>query len=114
MGGGTPGRGTGRFGAASCLQKRSVIQGGFARGRLQLAELGEQIRHGGLGLLLRVQLEKDATLVHHDEPVAQPQGLVHVVRDHERGQVTLVHDPLGDLRDVLRTLGIQGGRVLVQ
>ena len=46
----------------------------------------DQIAHLEGGLLLFVQVEDDAPGVHHDQAVAEAQGQLHVVRDHERGE----------------------------
>ena len=53
-------------------------------------------------------------LVHHDQTVAQTDGVVHVVRDHERGQVVLVDDFLGQVEHLRGRLGVEGRSVLVE
>jgi hypothetical protein len=50
----------------------------------------------------------DLALAHHDEAIAHPDRVVHVVRDHDRREARLGDDPLGDAEHELR-----GGRALV-
>ena len=50
---------------------------------------------------------------HHDEAVAQADGVGHVVRDHEGGELAL-ETISGELEHLGRGLGVEGRRVLVE
>ena len=52
--------------------------------------------------------------VHHDQAITQTDGVVHIVRDHERGQVVLVDDLLGQVEHLRCRLGVEGRGVLVE
>ena len=52
--------------------------------------------------------------MHHDEPVAHGEGLLHVVGHHEGGQGTALHHLGGQAGDERGPLGVQRRRVLVQ
>ena len=53
-------------------------------------------------------------LVHHDEAVAQTDGVVHVVRDHQRGEVVLGDDLFGEIEDLGCGFGVKCCGVLVK
>ena len=52
--------------------------------------------------------------VHHDDPVAEVDGLLHGVGDHERGEFVALDDFVADADDLIGALRIQRGRVFVQ
>ena len=53
-------------------------------------------------------------LVHHDQTVAQTDSVIHVVRNHERGQMVFVDNLLGQVEHLRGRLGVEGRRVLVE
>ena len=46
-------------------------------------ELCKQGFHGQFFLILTADIENDLPLVHHNEPVAVFDGILHIVRDHQ-------------------------------
>ena len=54
------------------------------------------------------------TGIHHNEPVAVGDGVLHVVGDHEGGEVVLLYDLVGQSQHLVGGLGVQSGSVLVQ
>ena len=52
--------------------------------------------------------------MHHGEAVAEAQGVLHVVRDHECREAALCHDVLRDRENLLRRLGVECRRVLIE
>ena len=52
--------------------------------------------------------------MHHDEPVAMGNGVLHVVGDHHGGQILIPDDAVGGVQHLLCGLGVQCRRVLVQ
>ncbi|MPN19989.1 hypothetical protein SDC9_167364 [bioreactor metagenome] len=52
--------------------------------------------------------------MHHDQAVAQLQGLLHVVGDHHCGQLVTLHHLIGQPGDQRRTLRVERRGVLVQ
>ena len=79
-----------------------------------LGELLKKVGHGEVLLFLTRDIEDDAALVQHDEAVAVLDGVAHVVRDHQRGELTLAHDAVGQLHDLGGGLRIERGGVLVE
>ena len=65
-------------------------------------------------LLLAADVENDAALVHHDQPVAVLDRVCHVVGDHQRGQLVLVDDFIGQIEHLGRRGRVQRGGVLVK
>ena len=53
-------------------------------------------------------------LVHHDQAVAVLDGVLHVVGDHQGGQVVFLDDFFGEGQHLGGRLGVQGRGVLVQ
>ena len=53
-------------------------------------------------------------LVHHDEAVAQADGIVHIVRDHQRGEIVLGDDLFGEIEDLGCSFGVKRCGVLVK
>lgn len=48
-------------------------------------EHGEQILDGQVRFFLAADVEEDVPVVHHDQAVAEAQGVAHVVGDHQGG-----------------------------
>ena len=74
----------------------------------------EQIVHGEAAALFPGDIENDIPAVHHEGAVAEVQGGLHVMGDHEAGQVVLFHDLAGEVQDLFGGAGVQGGGMLVQ
>ncbi|CAN4072443.1 hypothetical protein HHFLNI_HHFLNI_10330, partial [Dysosmobacter welbionis] len=70
--------------------------------------------NGELLLLLAGHVDDNTAVVHHDEPVAVDDGVLHVVSDHHGGEAVFLHDPVGESQNLGGGLGVQGGSVLVQ
>ena len=79
-----------------------------------LGKAVQQTVHGGVGALLAADVQHNMTVVHHQRAVAQGQRVVHVVGDHQAGQVVFGHDLFRQFQHLVRRGGIQGGGVLVQ
>ena len=67
-----------------------------------------------MGALLVGYVQHDAAMVHHQRAVAQGKGIVHVVGDHQAGDVVLRHDLFGQIQHLFRRGGVQSGGVFVQ
>ena len=92
-------------------QKHSVIGQLAAR---RFFELGQEILDGHVLFLFGVEVQDDLAFVHHDGPVAQGQGVLHVMGDHEGGEVVFLDQVAGEAQDLFSGLGVQGGGVLIQ
>ena len=79
-----------------------------------LRELLKKIGHGQLLLLLARNVEDDVAVVQHDEAVAVLNGIAHVVRDHQRGELALAHDAVGELHDLGGGLRVECRGVLIE
>ena len=53
-------------------------------------------------------------VVQHDEAVAVLNGIAHVVRDHQRGELALAHDAVSELHDLGSGLRVEGCGVLIE
>src|SRR5215469_4153966 len=71
--------------------------------------IGAQAAFGGT-----LAIHNDSTLVHHQQPIANGCGLVHGVRDHERGETLAFDDLAGKADNLVCTLGIKSGCVFVE
>ena len=76
--------------------------------------MSQEILNGHVLFLFRVQVQDDLAFVHHDGAVAQGQGVLHVMGDHEGGEVVFLDQVAGKAQHLFRSLGVQGGGVLVQ
>ena len=86
-------------------------------GKLTVADLLkalQQVADLQVLLFLAAHIVDDVTLVHHDQAVAVLDGILHVVGDHQGGQVVFLDDLLGQRQHLGRGLGVKGGGVLVQ
>ena len=79
-----------------------------------LAELLEQVVHGHLAAGLTLDIEDDAARVHHEGAVAQLQCLMHIVGDHQAGDLLFGHDALGEVQHLFGGGRVESGGVLVQ
>ena len=79
-----------------------------------LGKAVQQTVHGGVGALLAADVQHDVAMVHHQCTVAQSQRVVHIVGDHQAGQVVFGHDLFRQFQHLVRRGGVQGGGVLVQ
>ena len=77
-------------------------------------EHGEQVFDGQVGFFFAADVEEDVPVVHHDQAVAEAQGVAHVVGDHQGGQLLLADDALGQSEDFFGRLRVEGGCVLVE
>ena len=57
-----------------------------------LVELLDEVAHLQEHFCSCAEIEHDATGVHHDQPVAEAQRQLHVVRDHQRREAALGDD----------------------
>ena len=64
--------------------------------------------------LLAADIKYDLAGVHHDEPVAVGNGILHIVGDHQGGEVALRHKTVGKLQHLGGGFGVQGGGVFIQ
>ena len=74
----------------------------------------EQVVDGEAAALFPGDVEDDVPGVHHEGAVAEIEGGLHVVGDHEAGEMVLLDDLTGELQDLFRRAGVQGGGMLVQ
>lgn len=58
-------------------------------------------------------VEEDLAAVHHDEAVAELEGVAHVVSDHERREALSRDDFPREGEDFLSGLRVEGSGVLV-
>ena len=79
-----------------------------------LAELLQQVIHRHPAALFALHIEHDAARIHHQGAVAQFQRLMHVVSDHQAGDLLFGHDVPGQLQHLFRRGGVQSGGLLVQ
>ena len=94
------------------LAQQHAVVGEFAAA--DLFELLQQIGNGERFLLFAGNVVDNVALVHHDEAVTQADGIVHVVRDHQRGEVVLGDDLFGEIEDLGCGFGIKCCGVLVK
>ena len=52
--------------------------------------------------------------VHHNDPVAEVDGLVHRVRDHECGELVPLDDFVAEADDLVGALRIERGGVFIE
>ena len=79
-----------------------------------LGKAVEQAVHRCVGALLAADVQHDTAVVHHQRAVAKGECIVHVVGDHQTGQVVFGHDLLCQLQHLIRCGGVEGGGMLVQ
>ena len=63
---------------------------------------------------LTADIQRNAALIHHDEPVTVFDGIAHIVRDHQSGQLILIHQRAGHFHNLGRRFGIQCCSMLIQ
>ena len=59
-------------------------------------------------------VEHDVPVGHHQCAVAELKCLMHVVRDHQAGDVTFRHDAAGEVEHLFRRCGVERRGVLVK
>ena len=64
--------------------------------------------------LLAADIQNDLAGIHHNQPVAVGDGVLHIVGDHQRGQLSLLNKAVGKLQHLGSGFGVQGGGVLIQ
>ena len=99
------------------MGQRSSGEQQLVAGLVAAADLAEQLQQLGNGQLLFLltgHIDDDLAVVHHDETVAVGNGVLHVVGNHQRGQLILLHDALGSFQHLSSGFGVKGGGVLVQ
>ena len=52
--------------------------------------------------------------MHHDEAVAQTDGILHIMSDHDGRQRLFLDDTLGHVQDFGRGLRVKSRRMLIQ
>ena len=77
-------------------------------------ELIQQAVHRGVGAFFPADIQHNVAGIHHQRAVAQFQGGVHVVGNHQAGDVVFGHSFLGQLQHLICGGGVQGRSVLVQ
>ena len=85
-------------------EQRAVAGQLLTRG---LLEQFEQIGLVQVLLFLAGDVHDDAAFVHHDEPVAQADGVVHVVGDHHGGEVLFIGKEGGMETDLVTKEGFK-------
>ena len=71
-------------------------------------EFGQQVGYFQVFLLLARHIVYDMALVHHDQTVAVYDGVLHIVGDHQGGQLILANDAVGGVQYLGRGFRIQG------
>src|SRR5660398_202623 len=79
-----------------------------------VVELLYLVRHCESVFFLALHIQDNLSLVHHEQAVAPTQGKLHVVSDHQGGQVLILHDSTGQIHDGFCDLGVQRSGVLIQ
>ena len=92
-------------------EQDAVVVEGLAR---VFTELFEQVVHSHPAALLALDVEDDAARIHHQGAVAQLQCLVHVVGDHQAGDLLFRYNALGQFQHLFGGGGVQRGGVLVE
>ena len=59
----------------------------------------QQSVHGHIVPFFPLQGENDRSAVHHDCAVAGYKGLLHVMCNHQCGQIAALYNPVGDFHD---------------
>ena len=72
-----------------------------------------EVIHGQFLFFFAGNIQQNAAFVHHDQPVAGRDGITHVVRYHQGGQVIAFDDFPGQTENLLGCLRIQGSRDLI-
>ena len=91
-------------------QKHAVV------GEIAVGCPGEEIHKGRDGeffLLLTADIIDDLAVVHHNQAVADGNGIPHIVGDHKGGDATAFHDLFGEGKHLLCCLGIKSGCMFV-
>src|SRR5262249_46653163 len=83
-------------------------------GAAELLELLEEVVGAEALLGGARDVEDQAALVGHDQPVSQRGRVGHRVGDHQGGEVLAAHDLVGEPDDLLGAPGVEGGGVLVE
>ena len=74
----------------------------------------QQAVHGHVGAFLVGHVQHNAAVVHHQCAVAQSQRVVHVVGDHQAGDVVFGNNFFGQFQHLFSGAGVQRGGVLIQ
>lgn len=69
----------------SVLDKNSTVICEFFTG--VFFKLAVQVFNSEFGFFFSADIEDDLTIIHHDQTVANSDGVFHVVSDHQRGQI---------------------------
>ena len=83
-------------------------------GAAELFELFEQVVGSEAVFGGARDVEDQAALVGHDQPVSERGGVGHRVRDHQGGELLAADDLVGEADDLLGAAGVEGGGVLIQ
>ena len=59
-------------------------------------------------------VEHDMSVGHHQRAVAKLERLVHIVRDHQSGDMAFRHDAAGEVEHLFRRCGVERRGVLVK
>ena len=79
-----------------------------------LGKTFQQFRHRHVRALFPAHVQHNAAVVHHQGAVAQGQGVVHIVGDHQAGDVVLRHDLLCQVQHLFGGGGVQSRGVFIQ
>ena len=63
--------------------------------------------------LLTADIKYDLAGVHHNEPVAVGNGILHIAGDHQGGEGALRHKAVGKLQETLQRVGNEGSGTLI-
>ena len=77
-------------------------------------EAAEEVLGADPCALGTLEVMEDLATVHHDDPVAEMDGLVHGVGDHQGGELVAGDDVVGEPDDLVGALGVEGGGMLVE
>ena len=79
-----------------------------------LLEKCKQLCNGELLFLLARDIDRNVTVVHHDQAIAVYDSIVHIVRDHQRGEMIFADQLIGDLQHLCRRFGVECRGMLVK
>src|SRR3974390_3468955 len=74
----------------------------------------EQIFGPHASPLAALQIMQDSPLVHHDDAVAEVNGLLHGMRDHESRQLVALNNVVREANYLIRGLWVERSSVLVE
>ncbi len=77
-------------------------------------ESSEEVLRAQTGSLAAFEIVQDAALVHHDDAIAEIDGLLHGVGNHQGGELISRNNVVRQANDLVRGLGVECCGVLIK